>query len=148
MILCNKDHSMLGKSVHHSEMENMEAEATFEGAKKVLIVDDDLDILNWFRMLQREGSPYSFSFLNDEREILRTMEELKPDLIFIDLVLPHINGKKLTEIIRIASVYRIPLVHMSTKEPFSGDHFENSFMRKPLERKAVDLKIRKLLKIP
>lgn len=129
------------------ETVNMEAELSYQGAKKVLVIDDDTDILNWFRMLQKQDTPYTFFFLNDEREILRTMEELRPDLIFLDLILPHINGKKLTEIIRIASLYRIPLVHMSTKEPFSGEISQTTFMRKPLERKAVDLKIRKLLKI-
>lgn len=139
---------MFDRNGHSQETVNMEAELSYQGAKKVLVIDDDTDILNWFRMLQKQDTPYTFFFLNDEREVLRTMEELRPDLIFLDLILPHINGKKLTEIIRIASLYRIPLVHMSTKEPFSGEFSQTTFMRKPLERKAVDLKIRKLLKIP
>ena len=114
---------------------------------KVLVIDDDEDILNWFRMLQKEDAPYAFHFMQDELEILKAMVHLKPDLIFLDICLSHINGKKLSEIIRIASTHDIPIVQMSTRESFATGVPENLFMRKPLERKAVDAKIRSLLKI-
>ncbi len=114
---------------------------------KVLVIDDDEDILNWFRMLQKEDAPYAFHFMQDELEILKAVVNLKPDLIFLDICLTHINGKKLSEIIRIASTYDIPIVQMSTRESFANGVPENFFMRKPLERKAVDAKIRSLLKI-
>ena len=114
---------------------------------KVLVIDDDEDILNWFRMLEKQDGPYRFTFMQDELEILRAIVQLKPDLIFLDICLTHIDGKKLSEIIRIASTYEIPIVQMSTRETYSTGVPENLFMRKPLERKAVDAKIRTLLKI-
>ncbi len=123
---------------------NSESESSL---KKVLIIDDDEDILNWFRMLHRKESPYSFHFLQDEIEVLRAIVEIRPDLIILDICLTHIDGKKLSEIIRIASSYHIPILHISTQEQSSHEVPENTFMRKPLERKAVDTKIRNLLRI-
>lgn len=118
-----------------------------QAAKKILIIDDDEDILNWFRMLEKKENPYTFFFLQDELEILRTMVELSPDLIFLDICLTHINGKKLSEIIQIATESHIPIVHISTQESAQSGVPENMFMRKPLERKAVEAKIRSALKI-
>lgn len=115
--------------------------------KKVLIIDDDEDILNWFRMLEKSENPYTFSFLQDELEILRTIVEKTPDLIFLDIYLTHINGDKLSEIIRIASDYHIPVIHISTQDGIQNGIPDSTFMRKPLERKAVDSKIRSFLKI-
>lgn len=106
--------------------------------KRILIIDDDEDILNWFRMLQKNVDACTFFFLQDELEIQKTIVELRPDLIFLE----HQNGEKLSEIIRMASGLHTSVVHMSTR-----DLSHDSFMRKPLERKAVETKIRELLKI-
>lgn len=138
---------MLLKKLLEDDMVNMTAQFEYTGKKKVLIIDDDEDILNWFRTLQKQETPYTFFFLQDELEILKMIQELNPDLIFIDVHLNHINGKKLSEIIRLTSLYSVPIVHMSTKELSGQELSPNAFMRKPLERKAVDTKIRKLLKI-
>lgn len=138
---------MLLKKYLNDDMVNMTTEQEYAGKKKVLVIDDDEDILNWFRALQKQETPYTFFFLQNELDILRTMLELSPDLIFIDIQLQHINGKKLSEIIRISSLYSVPIVHMSTKDIPGTEISPNVFMRKPLERKAVDAKIRKLLKI-
>ncbi len=115
--------------------------------KNVLVIDDDEDILNWFRMLEKKENEYTFSFLQDELEILRTLINQPPDLIFLDIYLTHINGKKLSEIIQIASDHHIPIIHISTQEGAQTGLSPQAFMRKPLERKAVDAKIRSVLKI-
>lgn len=120
---------------------------THEGRKKVLVIDDDEDILNWFRMFQKQEIPYSINILRDEQDVLKAIDEVKPDLIFIDIYLTEINEKKLSEIIRLSQISAIPIVHMSAKELSATDFPHHAFMRKPLERKAVDAKIRKLLKI-
>lgn len=125
----------------------MTAEHEYAGRKKILVIDDDEDILNWFRMLQKHDTPYTFFFLQNELEVLKVVAEVKPDLIFIDFCLSGINGKKLSEIIRITNVYPVPVVHMSSKDLRGLEVADNVFMRKPLERKAVDGKIRRLLKI-
>lgn len=130
-----------------TDQDIMTVQSDHQTRKKVLVIDDDEDILNWFRMLEKKENPFTFYFLQDELEILRTIVELSPELIFLDICLTHINGKKLSEIIRIASDYHIPVIHISTKDSSHVGVPENTFMRKPLERKAVDAKIRSVLKI-
>jgi hypothetical protein len=123
-----------------SDMRSMTTEWKVTEKKRILVIDDDEDILNWFRMLQKNDQSCSFFFLQDEQDIQKTIDELNPDLIFLE----HHNAKKLSEIIRIANGRHTSVVRMSTRDL---SHDESSFMRKPLERKAVELKIRELLKI-
>lgn len=106
--------------------------------KRVLIIDDDEDILNWFRMLQKSDTSCSYFFLQDKMDIQRIILEVKPDLIFLE----QNHDEKLSEIIRITVPLQVTIIQMSTR-----DISHQTFMRKPLERKAVQLKIRELLKI-
>ena len=105
--------------------------------KIILIIDDDEDILNWFRILQKNDLSCTYFFLKDKQETQNAIVKLKSDLIFLE----H-NEEKLSETLRIASGFKTSVVHMSTQ-----NHSHASFMRKPLERKAVETKIRELLKI-
>ncbi len=122
--------------LHLRELEGMSAQSQ---KKKVLIIDDDEDILNWFRMIEKKETPYNFYFLQNELEILKVLEELRPDLIFFD------RGDR--SVSNLLGSIDIPIVYMSTKEVSQIDSTHHSFMRKPLQRKAVDAKIRSLFKI-
>ncbi len=125
--------------LHLKDLEIVSAEFEIQEKKKVLIIDDDEDILNWFRMIEKKDTPYNFYFLQDEIDILNVLEELKPDLIFFDLTQHPISN--------LSTKGDIPVVYMSTKETGVSESEQQSFMRKPLERRAVDAKIRNLLKI-
>jgi hypothetical protein len=107
-------------------------------SKRVLVIDDDPDIQNWFLTFQKNEGPLSIFFHLEEKGPL-------PDLIFVDGT--HLAPEKLSEILRIAFHYSVPLVYMSTRESESLSIEGAHFMRKPLERKAVDFKIKALLKI-
>jgi len=122
------------------DMGNMTKKWNGTEKKKILVIDEDDDILNWFRILEKSDEACSYSFLQDQNDIQKTIDDLRPDLIFLE----HEDENKLSEIIRIAAGYKIAVVHMSTRDLV---HQEISFMRKPLERKAVQLKIKELLKI-
>ena len=68
--------------------------------KKVLIVDDEKDILN---ILKQSFVDEGFSVISaqDGEEGLKMIEEEKPDLILLDIVMPKMDGvtmaKKLKE---------------------------------------------------
>lgn len=104
----------------------------------VLVIDEDEDILNWFRTIEKKDSPYHFHFLHHDQGLQKVLDELRPDLIFSNLTE---SGKTLN--LR----EQIPVVYMSTKELGESGIKGQPFMRKPLERKAVEAKIRSILKI-
>ena len=67
--------------------------------KKLLIVDNDRDLLNALdNLLSNEG--YHVVTAEDGLYALDVLKTYAPDVIFIDLVMPNIDGKKLCKIIR------------------------------------------------
>jgi PAS domain S-box-containing protein len=67
--------------------------------KKILIVDDSMAILHLLdTFLQKEG--YEVATAEDGLMALDVMERFKPDIMFIDFIMPIIRGDKLCRIIR------------------------------------------------
>ena len=67
--------------------------------KKVLAVDNDPFILEFMQdILSPDG--YELFTANDGLEALDIMDRTTPDIVFVDLVMPNIGGKKLCQIIR------------------------------------------------
>ncbi|OGB99401.1 hypothetical protein A2V82_13685 [candidate division KSB1 bacterium RBG_16_48_16] len=58
---------------------------------KILVVDDDEKIIFAFReMIKKDG--YAWLEARDGREALKVVETEKPDLIFMDINMPHLDG--------------------------------------------------------
>ncbi len=60
-------------------------------AKKVLVVDDDPDILDAISMIL-EAQGYALVFAHDGMECLDNLASEKPDLLILDLLMPKIDG--------------------------------------------------------
>ncbi|EFK12183.1 PAS domain S-box protein [delta proteobacterium NaphS2] len=67
--------------------------------KKVLAVDNDPFILEFMKDIL-SSDRYELFTANDGLEALDVMDKTTPDIIFVDLVMPNIGGKKLCRIIR------------------------------------------------
>lgn len=64
--------------------------------KKVLIIEDEeiiLDLLQ--KKLSQEG--YEVSVAKDGEQGLKTMREVKPDIVLLDIVMPKIGGFEVME---------------------------------------------------
>ena len=67
--------------------------------KKILVVDDSRAILHLLTtFLNKQG--YEVATAEDGLMALDVMERFKPDIMFIDLIMPIIKGDKLCRIIR------------------------------------------------
>ena len=65
---------------------------------KIIIVDDSKDfcnILNEFLLNQRDIIVTGIA--NDGLEALKLIQEKKPDLVILDIIMPHLNGLKVLE---------------------------------------------------
>ncbi|NEP43448.1 MAG: response regulator, partial [Okeania sp. SIO2H7] len=66
---------------------------------KVMIVDDDRHLLETLQvMLEARG--INTSILNDERLFWKTLEKTAPDLLVLDVEMPHANGIELCQVLR------------------------------------------------
>ena len=67
--------------------------------KKILVVDNNLVTLNLLNsFLTRQG--YEVITAEDGLTVLKVLRNFMPDVIFLDLVMPNIDGEKLCRIIR------------------------------------------------
>lgn len=77
--------------------------------KKILIIDDDIHIGNMLtESLTREG--YLISRAYSGTEALFALQESKPDLVLLDLMLPGLNGEDL-----LPQIKNIPVIVVSAK---------------------------------
>jgi CheY-like chemotaxis protein len=101
------------------------------GASHILIVEDSPEVAEAFALLlEQEG--YRVSTSANGREALALLKRERPQLVFVDLVMPVLNGLQLIEQMRnddelndipvvavTASLHRARGVH-TVKKPFAG----------------------------
>ncbi len=70
-----------------------------EKRPRVMVVDDDNDLLELIsRMLHLKG--YDVSLTSDSTSALALMDECRPDLVLLDITMPHLDGFQLLYLIR------------------------------------------------
>lgn len=68
--------------------------------KKILVVDDEKDLCELVKKVLEKRGEYEVSTLSDPVNILEICRESKPDLILLDIVMPHLKGTELIQMIR------------------------------------------------
>ncbi len=81
--------------------------------KKVLIVEDNKNIADLIKLyLSREG--YQCLMNKDGKNVLRSIDSLKIDMVLLDLMLPSTSGLKIAKIIRKSS--SIPIIMITARQ--------------------------------
>lgn len=81
--------------------------------KKILVVDDEKPIADILQFnLKKEG--YEVFCAYDGNEALKMVEELKPDLILLDIMLPQRDGMEVCREVRKTS--EIPIIMLTAKD--------------------------------
>ena len=68
--------------------------------KKVLVVDDEVDLTLLLKTLLEKSGNFSVRTENDATRAVATALEFKPDLILLDVIMPGMNGKQIAEMIQ------------------------------------------------
>lgn len=105
--------------------------------KKVMIVDDDIELL---RMLPKLLKPWGFKLttLDDPRQFWDVLQAVDPDLLVLDIEMPHLSGIELCKVLRTHPYWRnLPVLFLSihddraiTTEVFTSGG--NDFVNKPI----------------
>lgn len=104
--------------------------------KRVLIFDDDQDLLDIFRFLFEDSGWLVNTFQNCDHIVERT-QELKPDLILMDNWIPTIGGIKATQVLKSHSTLsHIPVIYISANndiKALSQVAGADAFLAKPFD---------------
>jgi len=119
---------------------------------RILVIDDqeaNLQILD--RMCKSAGYQH-VRLVSDSRQALDAFLELKPDLVLLDLAMPHLDGFAVMDqfYTRVAREEYLPILVLSTDvTPESRQRAlsigAKDFVSKPFDRSEVELRIRNLL---
>ena len=119
--------------------------------KKILIVDDEKDILEFLSYnLKKEG--FSIYTASDGLEGLEKTKKIKPDLIIVDLMMPKMNGIEMCENIRndkkLSSI--IILFLTARSEDYTQiaalDSGADDFLKKPIKPKLLISKVKSVMR--
>ena len=83
--------------------------------KKILIVDDEQDIVESLQFVL-ETAGYDCHCAYDGEEGLNLAREVLPDLIILDVMMPRINGYKISRLLKFDKKYQnIPILMITAR---------------------------------
>ena len=119
-------------------------------AKKVLIVDDEHDIVETLKfMLETEN--YECHCAYNGEEGLNKAKEIMPDLIILDVMMPVMNGYKVCRLLKFDTNYRnIPILMLTARSQESDKELgeetgANEYITKPFDINFVVERVKSYL---
>jgi len=124
----------------------------FTEKKKVLIVDDERDIVETLKfVIESEGIECLTAY--DGEEALNLAKSEMPDLIVLDVMLPKINGYKICRLLKFDSKYKdIPILMITARsqeedKAIGEETGADEYITKPFDINEVVKKIKNYLAI-
>ncbi len=105
--------------------------------KKIMIVDDDVELLKLFPNILK---PWGFNIttLHDPRQFWDVLQAVVPDLLVLDIEMPHVSGIELCKVLRTHPYWcKLPVLFLSIHDDWaiSTEVFAsggNDFVNKPV----------------
>jgi DNA-binding response OmpR family regulator len=118
--------------------------------KKILIADDEPNIvISLEYLMKRQG--YEVSVARDGQEALDMAESVLPDLILLDVMMPHKNGFEVCQALRAQPRFAGTAILMLTAKGRDTDIAKgtalgaNAYMTKPFATRDLVEKVHQLL---
>ena len=118
--------------------------------KKILVVDDEPDLLNFLGAFL-EDNGFNVIFAANGKECLEILEEKIPDLIFLDIIMPEMDGFKTIKQIKKNDKWAdIPVFAVTAKAMKEDNeiiikHGFSDYIPKPVNPSFVTHKIQTLI---
>jgi len=86
-----------------------------DGKHLVIIIEDDFDMYNMFRMVAELVPDYEIEVITDGKEALERIENpILPNLVLLDLHLPHVEGDEFLRIARADPIWKNVPIYIIT----------------------------------
>ena len=114
--------------------------------KKILIVDDEQDIVESLKFVLEVADYTCYCAYNGE-DGLRLAKEIMPDLIILDVMMPKINGYKISRLLKYDNKYKdIPILMVTARsqeeDKLIGEETGvNEYITKPFDLDEVVKKV-------
>jgi CheY-like chemotaxis protein len=120
--------------------------------KKILLVDDEVTFTRMTKLnLDRIGD-YETHVVNDSRMALETAKEIVPDIVFLDFMMPGLDGGDVATLFRedpdlshIPVVFLTAIVSKEDTELMGSQVGGNIFLAKPVKAQEMVETIEQLL---
>ena len=121
--------------------------------QRILLVDDDADISNLFKLsLERDG--FVVDTFNDPLLALFNYKAGAYDLLLLDIKMPHMNGfelfqkiKQLDDKVKVCFVTAFEESYIKFRRLFPNMEEGDFFIRKPIELRALAQKVKSQLAV-
>ena len=119
--------------------------------KKILIADDEQDIVESLKFVLETNDYICYCAYNGE-DALRLAKEIMPDLIILDIMMPKINGYKISRLLKFDKKYKdIPVLMVTARsqeeDKLIGEETgADEYITKPFEIDELVKKVDKYLK--
>ena len=119
--------------------------------KKILIVDDEQDIVESLKFVLETSGYTCYSAYNGE-DGLRLAKEIIPDLMILDVMMPKINGFKISRLLKFDNKYKnIPILMVTARtqeeDKLIGEETgADEYITKPFELDDIVKRVDKYLK--
>ena len=119
---------------------------------RLMVIDDDPIITRFVALCLRNAGFENVVCLNHSTAALEQIARLKPDLILLDIEMPHLSGLELLELLRRDEQYRdISIVMLSGSDKASKYRSLNlgavDFINKPVDAEQLERHVRKALRV-
>jgi CheY-like chemotaxis protein len=153
--ITNVDHLNLVHKQDQTEEENTKNENSGLKTKKIMLVDDEADILWLFKMILESDARLKVDAFADPIVALENFRPGLYDLLLIDIAMPKMNGFELYDKIReLDKKVKISFVTASEmfyeeirKEAFPEFDTTICFIRKPIANPDLIQQVREILEI-
>jgi two-component system phosphate regulon response regulator PhoB len=121
-------------------------------SKKILIVEDERDVVDLLTMQLRKAGGFSVSIAEDGAEALKRARSEAPALIVLDLMLPRMSGLEVCKALKNdSSTRQIPIIMLTAKaeevDRILGLEFgADDYVTKPFSPREMLLRIKAILR--
>ncbi len=118
--------------------------------KKILIVDDEQDIVESLKFVL-EGADFICYCAYNGEDGLKLAKEIIPDLIILDVMMPKINGYKISRLLKYDNKYKnIPILMITARsqeeDKLIGEETgADEYITKPFDLDEVVKKVKEYL---
>ena len=118
------------------------------GGETILIIDDDRHVVRLAR-LYLSNNGYDVRVVRDHREALRRIDDLRPDLVILDLTAPEIDGLEACG--KIHQGMGVPLIVVSSRNAEADriatlERGADDFIAKPYNPKELVARVKAVLR--
>src|SRR6266403_5696687 len=117
---------------------------------RILVVDDEPANVRLLERMLAEGGYRQVKSTTDSRQVLGLYAEFQPDLILLDLMMPHLDGIAVIQRLHIPEDVFLPILVLTADATSDAkkralEAGAKDFLTKPFDRLEVMLRIRNLL---